>query len=490
MKAVRVVNYGIVLLMYFSGHLVSALEQSPTGFYYPTGNAPSAIDTGWLASDADYFLGKCHIGHDFIADYNDPVYPISDGEVYFISPNGWGIGNIGIVVKHILQDGNEFLAVYGHIQQNNLQSGSKVYTTVPMGNVGNWPYGDHVHLGILPSLSYPSSGLGLTDSPCALPYNGFVDPINWLNTRTPAPNHTTSLVLLRSDFNSPSSDDWTTGYDTQTTSDQDPVDQDTWKVVAQGLNPGVVSPELPAGTTTAGMILRFSAKVRGTGPDTYCQIWIKDGNGNWNHEVRVYSVDGQAGNVVKRDYQYHEYTAFLDDVGNIPIRQFSIELTQDADYEEWIFDWVRLSYGGVGGPEPTATPIPTPTTTPPGVIGGNHPDPQQPGFPMNYTYTGSEYPVELQFRGGVPSAIVLQSLIEHPGTGNPLVQIALAPVAQFGIYEITQEQYAAFNPTFGFFYNIGENTPVRHVTLADARAFCDWLNYYFIRCFFPGFSVG
>jgi len=138
------------------------------------------------------------------------------------------------------------------------------------------------------------------------------------------------------------------------------------------------------------------------------------------------------------------------------------------------------------------TPTPQATPTPPGVIGGNHPDTQQLGFPMNYAYTGSGYPVELQFRDGVPSAIVLQGLIEHPGTGNPLVQIALSSVAQkwFGIYEITQEQYAAFNSAYGWFYNIGENTPVRHVTLAECRAFCDWLNQYFIRCFFPGFSVG
>ena len=138
------------------------------------------------------------------------------------------------------------------------------------------------------------------------------------------------------------------------------------------------------------------------------------------------------------------------------------------------------------------TPTPQATPTPPGVIGGNHPDTQQLGFPMNYAYTGSGYPVELQFRDGVPSAIVLQGLIEHPGTGNPLVQIALSSVAQkwFGIYEITQEQYAAFDPSFAWFYNIGENTPVRHVTLAECRAFCDWLNQYFIRCFFPGFSVG
>jgi len=191
-----------------------------------------------------------------------------------------------------------------------------------------------------------------------------VDPAtpNYLWTTNP-PSHASSapLIPLLFSFPSHSSDGWTCGYDTQTTSDQDPVDQNTWKVAVQGPNPGVVSPELMAGLTTNNLTLRFSAKVRGTGPDTYCQIWIKDDSGSWSHEVRVRSVDGQAGNVVKRDYQYHEYTALLADAGNISIRQFSIELTQEANtYEEWIFDWVELSSGGAGGsPEFTPTILKT-----------------------------------------------------------------------------------------------------------------------------------
>ena len=330
-----------------------------------------------------------HLGEDSVASANTSVYAIANGQVKFTGFTG-GYGGT-IIIEH--DTGSEYVcSIYGHLRTSAIQvvSGQEITKGQYLGVVGttaeNGGWGEHLHLGIRKSQFVTDGIYYFYDSTennwrWIWAYLGYTinaytterttgswdithenmlfywyDPTGFINT-----HQSSSSILLRSDFLSHVSDGWTTGYDTQTTSDQDPVDQDTWKVVAQGLNPGVVSPELPAGTTTAGMILRFSAKVRGTGPDTYCQIWIKDDNGNWNHEVRVYGVDGQAGNVVRRDYQYHEYTAFLDDVGNIPIRQFSIELTQDADYEEWIFDWVRLSHGGVGGPEPTATPIPTPT---------------------------------------------------------------------------------------------------------------------------------
>src|SRR3989339_233130 len=101
-----------------------------------------------------------------------------------------------------------------------------------------------------------------------------------------------------------------------------------------------------------------------------------------------------------------------------------------------------------GGVDITPTPQATPTPTPVGSSGGNHPDPAKPGYLMNYTYTGNGYPVELQSSGNVPSAIVLKGVAQRSTTDNPLVQIELAPVAQFGIYEITQEQFATFNSAY------------------------------------------
>src|SRR3989339_248934 len=101
-----------------------------------------------------------------------------------------------------------------------------------------------------------------------------------------------------------------------------------------------------------------------------------------------------------------------------------------------------------GGPDTTPTPQATPTPTPVGSSGGNHPDPQQPGFPMNYVYTGSGYPVELQFNGNVPSAIVLKGVAQRSAADNPLVQIEFSQLGRYrnglvegkwmGKYEVTQ----------------------------------------------------
>ena len=181
---------------------------------------------------------------------------------------------------------------------------------------------------------------------------------------------------------------------------------------------------------------------------------------NWLDKTGAY---GQAGKTYQSAQEFEQVVMFWDGAA-LSVQQRNPNVSIAPDFVI------------AGGPDTTPTPQATPTPTPVGSSGGNHPDTQQPGFPMNYTYTGNGYPVEMQFNGNVPSAIVLKGVAQRSTTDNPLVQIELAPVAQFGIYEITQEQFATFNSAYSWFYNIGENTPVRHVTLADARAFCDWLN--------------
>ena len=139
---------------------------------------------------------------------------------------------------------------------------------------------------------------------------------------------------IRFDFNNHDAQGWTVGYGTIYVSQNQP-DKDTWMVVAQGQNPGIVSPELPSGFSTSQTPeLRFSAKIRGKIRNTYGQIWIMDNNGYWGYEMRV--------DPVKVDYNYYEYIFQLSHFGNVPIKRFSIELTQDAPYEQWIFDWVEL----------------------------------------------------------------------------------------------------------------------------------------------------
>ncbi len=363
----------LVIIMLLGLFVTTGFGQTPPitdGFQFPTYGlwSPNCNDFGGTCNLSD----RWHTGEDVIASAGTPVLAPADGIVKH-TINRAGYGNI-VIIEHNINNQEYICSVNGHMRGYDLQV--SVGQFVRRGDVlgflgtesenGGWP--PHFHLGINKGEYRGDFEPGCPNNPGEWWYSGYTRCQNYLNNwYVPTDfinSNQSSSSLLRFDFTSHSSDGWTTGYDTQTTSDQDPVDQNTWKVAVQGQNPGVVSPELPAGTTTADMILSFSAKVRGTGPDTYCQIWIKDDNSSWNHEVRINSVDGQAGNVVKRDYQYHEYTAFLDDAGDISIRQFSIELTQEAnEYEEWIFDWVELSRGGVGGPEPTPTPIPAPTST-------------------------------------------------------------------------------------------------------------------------------
>ena len=178
---------------------------TPTGFYYPTGKPPvydppqeygydgacTYYDCpGWLAREDDYWSGYYHIGQDIEANVEDNVYAISDGRVRYISHGGWGTDNVGIFVKHKLNDGTEFLALYGHIRSSvkvgDDIDGGKSFATI--GPFGNEP---HLHFGIHPGTSLPPSNpsekigwgrMGIKHWPNT---NGFVDPIAWITTKIP-----------------------------------------------------------------------------------------------------------------------------------------------------------------------------------------------------------------------------------------------------------------------------------------------------------------
>jgi len=200
--------------------LLGSSALTGTGFAYPTGLAPTERTyygyngaykyysyAGWLArSDTGNYplTGYYHIGQDIPAAIDTPVYPIADGEIVYVSVNGWNYNtldnNYGLLVKHKLNDGTEFLALYGHIRPNLLSlrytsSGPvnppvKVYSSVSFATVG--PYGDvpHLHFGIHPGLNIPSS-MGILplsqwpDKTQSAPTNGFVNPIVWIETHTP-----------------------------------------------------------------------------------------------------------------------------------------------------------------------------------------------------------------------------------------------------------------------------------------------------------------
>jgi murein DD-endopeptidase MepM/ murein hydrolase activator NlpD len=168
-----------------------SFNQTPTGFFWPIGTGTPFRETcgTWLGRDREhggcYFDGLYHIGFDMLYGLDNPVYAISPGVVVYRSPNGWGTGNIGLFIKHTLDDGSEFLALYGHIR-TNLQRGDHVSGGVEIGRVGPWPNGDHLHFGILPpGTDIPESYLGTMPNELWPDPNGFVDPVNWITTGAP-----------------------------------------------------------------------------------------------------------------------------------------------------------------------------------------------------------------------------------------------------------------------------------------------------------------
>jgi Peptidase family M23 len=199
----------VVGLMLFVAVNAFALDQTSTGFYYPTGSSSLGSYAGWLDVPPIYFTGEYHLGKDIAASYGDPVYPIADGSVYYISNGGWSntattcgasssqqcanntnYCNVGVLVKHKLSDGTFFLALYAHVR-TSVHVGDAVKAGVSFATVGHWACGDHLHFGIHPALSLPSHfGLGLlpdgfSGDKSTLQEYGFVDPISFITSHTP-----------------------------------------------------------------------------------------------------------------------------------------------------------------------------------------------------------------------------------------------------------------------------------------------------------------
>src|SRR3989339_946773 len=153
---------------------------------------------------------------------------------------------------------------------------------------------------------------------------------------------------------------------------------------------------------------------------------------NWLDKTGAY---GQAGKTYQSAQEFEQVVMFWDGAA-LSVQQRNPNVSIAPDFVI------------AGGPDTTPTPQATPTPTPVGSSGGNHPDTQQPGFPMNYTYTGNGYPVEMQFNGNVPSAIVLKGVAQRSAADNPLVQIEFSQLGRYrnglvegkwmGKYEVTQ----------------------------------------------------
>jgi murein DD-endopeptidase MepM/ murein hydrolase activator NlpD len=161
-----------------------AVQLTSTGFYYPTGTSNLGNYAGWLAQPPDYFDDYYHIGKDIVASEGAAVYAISNGTVIGISSGGWGTNNKGVFIRHTLADGSQFVALYGHVRTNKVVNDA-VQAGVQFATIG--PYSPtHLHFGIHPGSNMPPAPYGMLPLPVTPPYNGWVDPINWITTRSPS----------------------------------------------------------------------------------------------------------------------------------------------------------------------------------------------------------------------------------------------------------------------------------------------------------------
>ena len=210
----------VVLSIIIYSRSIYAQEPNSKNFYYPTGSINYRVSTRWLASNCDgkdkYITlegdPKYHLGTDIVPNDKNkvdgsPVYAISDGEVVYRSDkktSGWGDGNIGLVVKHKLSNGQPFFAVYGHIR-SGLNEGDDVYAGKSFATIG--PFFDketgsaihHLHFGINLGHINPSTGelveprtnLGLISCKYWPNKNNFKNPIEWIEKqKAPSTVHT------------------------------------------------------------------------------------------------------------------------------------------------------------------------------------------------------------------------------------------------------------------------------------------------------------
>jgi len=505
-------NKNVILLSFFV--MIVGQTNESLAYSWPVDGDPNSWSYGYTF--AQVVNGERHLGVDIMKDPLTPVRaPVNckilisktqkknDGS---IDPNGYGTY---MVAEYVSPTGQKRVFGIGHMSQRSGYQAKSVGEYSEGTILGYVGYDDENGLGG-PHIHWFDYG----ESYISFKYPGY------------APNSYSTDVDYDQNGN------YVGGKFT------DPIK--LWSSYISTILPG----QYPSGTTNNPILTRYTQSVNAGHPlgsplsnrngGVYVHTWngvtLQDFHGDSTGYYHGYTAiilnpNGTQAHVLKEGFwsQYmsnngaitygaprsDEVPNWLDKTGVYGQAGKTYQSAQEFDLVVMLWDGSTVmvkpkTFTIAGGPDDTppsqATPTPTHTPTPVGNIGGNHPNPQQPGFPMDYRYTGTDAPVELQSSGNVPSAIVLKGVAQRSVADNPLVQIALAPMAngmyslypdkRMGIYEITQEQFAAFNSAYGWFYNIDENTPVRHVTLADARAFCDWLNQYFIRCFFPGFSVG
>lgn len=149
-----------------------------SGFDHPIVYESYMTNGNYGACGAYYFTGYCHNGNDMIYPRGTNIYSLAAGTVIKVSgkqnpscSSFWGYDygynntcNMALAVQHYDDDGNPFVAVYGHLIYNpSIVEGTTFTPGQIIGRIGRWYHvggtrisSDHLHFGIFPGTSAPT----------------------------------------------------------------------------------------------------------------------------------------------------------------------------------------------------------------------------------------------------------------------------------------------------------------------------------------------
>lgn len=163
-----------------------------TGFVFPIDRIITS-DLNFGACGSNYFTGYRHTGADIMCPLNTPVRATWSGYVKRVSTGGWGSGNYAVAIESSSSSPSggrqTFVHIVGHIRSLTVREGQYVTRGTVVGYVGPWQYGTHVHFAVWPGAynNMPKSGWGMYATSCSSnDYNGFTEPIRYINTYRPA----------------------------------------------------------------------------------------------------------------------------------------------------------------------------------------------------------------------------------------------------------------------------------------------------------------
>ncbi len=139
-----------------------AVDAGTNAWYWPTGHNISSASGSWLAYRTWYSDAPAwHLAFDDCDPYRTPVYALTWGTVLEARTDVGGYGPGGkdggaMVVLYKARSGQEFKALYGHIQNLKVSKGAAVTPGQKLAELNNYSP-PHVHFGIHLGTAYPSS---------------------------------------------------------------------------------------------------------------------------------------------------------------------------------------------------------------------------------------------------------------------------------------------------------------------------------------------